>query len=640
MNRSLKNTGGILTAVILVMAAVVAVTAIAIAMTTHQGRLTRHSAQHSRMIAVVDSQMERLFNDWRSVMISLPPGQKPTAAQLSSIDSPLPVSPIAVHPGFSEIPGSFIASLDSVDTYKIEEVDEYGGAVPVGIQSVSVGAMPGFGGLVARLQHYRATVGFQGRTFGSAMPAVILQRTFTRAEAPIFQAALFFEDDIELHPGESMSIGGPVISNHRIYASVLAGNSLTFGSTVIANKSPGDPVPGITYNNRDPSHAGFVENLPPGSLFDPSQYQPPTFLVDKARQLQMGSRIEPFGRELRGEFDATDSNPNNDGFRELIEKPDGGATDPAVIASVRFHSQATLRISVSMVSGVQTVDATGPGGIALPAPVLAKVREAVGTRAPIFDKREAASVQVTPLDVSRLIEAEQLMRSLTGNSASLTSVMYLSDDTAAPGERWAFRMENASRLPSYQEPADAPATQRGFTVASAGGVYLKGDFNSDSTFPEVSAAIIADAVMFLSNSWDDSRAANPISGVDDGTGTTIPGSARIATETTYHTAIMAGSIPSGYDPTPNEPNSGDEYGPGGGAHNFPRMLEKWTGVNMNFKGSMAQLFTSKMFTAQWQTGDVYHPPIRNWSANPNFTKRPPPGMLCFTAYTRGPWRRL
>lgn len=96
------------------------------------------------------------------------------------------------------------------------------------------------------------------------------------------------------------------------------------------------------------------------------------------------------------------------------------------------------------------------------------------------------------------------------------------------------------------------------------------------------------------------------------------------------------SIPSGYDPTPNSPNSGDEYDPGGGAHNFPRMLEKWTGVNMNFKGSMVQLFNSKMFTGQWQTGDLYYPPVRNWSANESFVRRPSLGLFAFAMYSRGP----
>jgi hypothetical protein len=286
------------------------------------------------------------------------------------------------------------------------------------------------------------------------------------------------------------------------------------------------------------------------------------------------------------------------------------------------------------------VNATGYNGATLPASVVTKIREAVGARTTVYDKREGATVSVTPLNVGKLIEAEQLMRSLTGSSTSLTSVLYLSDDSAATGDKWAFRLENASKLPSYQEAANAPSSQRGFTVATAGGIYLKGDYNTDTSSEMVPASVMADAVMFLSNNWDDARAANPINGVDDGAGGIVADSARVATETTYRAAIMAGTIPSGYDPTPGAPSSGDEYGPGGGAHNFPRMLEKWTGVNMNFKGSMVQLFNSKMFTGQWQTGDVYHPPVRNWSANENFVKRPSPGLFAFSMYSRGPWKRL
>ncbi|MEK0447957.1 MAG: hypothetical protein RL088_225 [Verrucomicrobiota bacterium] len=640
MRRRLKTSGGVLIAIIVVMAGVVAITAVAIAMTAHQGRLTRNSVQHSRMVSLVDSKMERLFNDWRNTMNTLPLGQKPTGAQMAALNSPMPSAVTGVHPGFSSVAGNFIASMGGVDTYQLEEVDGYGGSVPSGVYSVSVGPLPGYDGLFARVHSYRATVGFQGGTFGAALPGVVLRRTFMRSEAPVFQAGIFFEDDLELHPGESMYMNGPVISNHRIYASVLAGKSLTFGSAVIANKAPNEAVPGISYNNRQPSDGGFVEGLPPGSIYSASNYAAPDFLVSKTRQLQLKSRMEPAGRELRGAFDDTDTNPNNDGFRELIEKPDASAPDPVAISNMRFYNQATLRVSVTVVSGTQVVNATGANGTPLPSSVLTKVRDAIGTRAPMYDKREGGNVMVTPVDMGKLALAEQEMRAVTGSSASLTSLVYLSDDSAAAGEKWAFKTVNASRLPSYQQPLDAPSSERGLTIATAGGVYLEGDFNTDTTSPEVPSAIMADAVMFLSNNWNDSRAANPISGVDDGAGGIVPGSARVATETTYHTAIMAGTIPSGYDPTPNAPNSGDEYGPGGGAHNFPRMLEKWTGVNMNFKGSMVQLFTSKLFTGRWQTGDVYHPPVRNWSANENFVKRPPPGLFSFAMFSRGPWRRL
>jgi hypothetical protein len=640
MKKLHRQFGGVLVTTIVILVIVVSLTGVAVSITTHQGRMSRSSIEHSRRMAVVDSQMERLYFDWKALMASMPLGQKPTDVQLAALQTTLPSSAAAVHPGFASLNGEFLASLDGLDVYKIEEVDIYGGVVPSGTYSVSTGPLPGFEGFFSVNHTYRAVIGFRGNTFGGTTPTTLLERTFIRSEAPVFQAGIYYEDDMELHPGDSMYMSGPVMSNHRIYASVLSGKTLTFGSSVMANKAPNDPVPGITYNNRNPSDAGYVEGLPPGSIYSSSYYESPTYLVGKARQLSLKDRLEPAGRELRDEFDSADANPNNDGFRELIEKPDGAAYDPTPIANARLYSQATLRLSVTMSGGSPVVNATGYNGATLPASVVTKIREAVGARTTVYDKREGATVSVTPLNVGKLIEAEQLMRSLTGSSTSLTSVLYLSDDSAATGDKWAFRLENASKLPSYQEAANAPSSQRGFTVATAGGIYLKGDYNTDTSSEMVPASVMADAVMFLSNNWDDARAANPINGVDDGAGGIVADSARVATETTYRAAIMAGTIPSGYDPTPGAPSSGDEYGPGGGAHNFPRMLEKWTGVNMNFKGSMVQLFNSKMFTGQWQTGDVYHPPVRNWSANENFVKRPSPGLFAFSMYSRGPWKRL
>ena len=640
MKTPIRQQGSVLVTTIVVMTLIITVTAVAVSMTSHQGRLSRSSMQHSRSIALVDSQSERMFNDWRTLMNTMPLGQKPTAAQIDSLNLPLPSSAAAVHPGFGAVYGNFLASLNGLDTYKIEEVDVYGGAVPVGTYNISTGPVPGFEGFFAINHTYRSIVGFQTQNLGNSNPAVLVERTFTRSEAPVFQAGIYFEDDLELHPGESMFMNGPVMTNHRLYASVLNSRQLTFGSTVLANKTPNDPVPGIVYNNRNPADPGYVEGLPPGSAYSSTNYTTPTFLVNKTRQLRLNSRLEPAGRELRDEFNTADSNPNNDGFRELIEKPDTSAVDPPSVGNARLYTQATLRVSVTQVAGVQTVTATGYNGAALPAAVASKVQAAIGTRTPIYDKRENTSVTITPVDVALLAEAEQLHRSLTGSNTSLTGVVYFSDDAATSSEKWGFRLENAAKLPSADQPANSPAAQRGFTVATAGGIYLKGNYNTDTSAESVPASVMADAVMFLSNNWDDTRASNPINGIDDGLGGTVPNTARLATETTYQTAILAGTIPSAYDPTPGSPNSGDEYGPGGGAHNFARMLEKWTGVNMNFKGAMVQLFTSKMFTGQWQTGDTYYPPQRVWSANENFVHRPSPGLFAFSMYSRGPWRRL
>jgi hypothetical protein len=391
--------------------------------------------------------------------------------------------------------------------------------------------------------------------------------------------------------------------------------------------------------------------------------------VAKDTQLKFAERLEPSGRDVRDAFNLTDvataatsTTPaitaakaqNNDGFRELIEKPVGSKTstgykggtgypdDPDAIEAVRFYNQAGLKISVNG----STVSATYRDDTAVSSTVLAAVQAAFSGRIDMYDRRESATVKVSKFDVAKLGDAIDLMNASASAGTKFNGIVYFSDDTTsmAASQRWAFRLENASKLPTAAANPDEPASRRGFTVATAGGIYLKGDYNTDATNAPVPSAVLGDAVSFLSNNWNDANAANPILGNTDASGAIINGTGRYATTTTYKCAVMAGTIPSGYDPTPALPANGDNYGPGGGAHNFPRLLERWktaAGVNIDmvFKGSMVQLFTSKMFTGAWQTGEVYNPPNRVWSYNEDFTRHPSPGLFSFTFFTRGPWRR-
>src|SRR4030095_12509329 len=95
----------------------------------------------------------------------------------------------------------------------------------------------------------------------------------------------------------------------------------------------------------------------------------------------------------------------------------------------------------------------------------------------------------------------------------------------------------------------------GLTIASDNAVYIQGDYNTgrtvtasppsnalgsanDPTRPTVagynkqSSAVIADAVMILSNNWNDANSNLAVS-------------ARQATNTTINTAIVSGIVPSG-----------------------------------------------------------------------------------------------
>jgi hypothetical protein len=192
------------------------------------------------------------------------------------------------------------------------------------------------------------------------------------------------------------------------------------------------------------------------------------------------------------------------------------------------------------------------------------------------------------------------------------------------------------------------------TVVSDNAIYVQGDYNTGwggagathdpnyvpsndnggntngtespivAGYTKKSAAVIADAVMILSNNWNDANSSKTIG-------------SRVATPTTVNAAIMAGNVPTNYN------NNGLASG---GAHNFPRFLEGWynsgtqTYVDFTYYGSMVQAFASKSFTGGWRTGNVYIWPNRKWNYEDQFNTNPPPGTVSATKFSRGRWERM
>jgi hypothetical protein len=122
------------------------------------------------------------------------------------------------------------------------------------------------------------------------------------------------------------------------------------------------------------------------------------------------------------------------------------------------------------------------------------------------------------------------------------------------------------------------------TIISANPVYVNGDFNKVNKQP---ASILADAVTFLSNSWDDTKSNQAKSN-------------RIASNTEVNVSIIAGHVAT---------TAGDYSG---GAENLPRLLESWTGQTFTWTGSMVSLWESTQATAAWSTS-FYDEPNRSWS---------------------------
>ena len=160
----------------------------------------------------------------------------------------------------------------------------------------------------------------------------------------------------------------------------------------------------------------------------------------------------------------------------------------------------------------------------------------------------------------------------------------------------------------------------GFTVACESAVYIRGNYNANNSGfgdPHAAAAVIADAVITLSNAWVDWKSfANPTDKTQ-----------RVPTNTWQRVAIAGGKNISFPNPGAGGDTSAKDFGTDGGTHNFLRYLEYWTGVNHDYKGSMVSFYYSQynlsIFNPQVST---YSPPTRNYSFDTDFldpTKLPP-----------------
>jgi hypothetical protein len=151
-----------------------------------------------------------------------------------------------------------------------------------------------------------------------------------------------------------------------------------------------------------------------------------------------------------------------------------------------------------------------------------------------------------------------------------------------------------------------------FAPACAGGV----GFGAAPGVDHVSAAVIADAVTFLSNSWNDIRSFNQPH--DSTAGGLVTATARAAATTWYRLAIIAGK---GLNfPRPNNnANDHTDFGNDGGAHNFIRYIENWGGQTLNYRGSLISFYTARQAVGVYKCCDiVYSPPSRGYNFDTDF----------------------
>jgi hypothetical protein len=168
-----------------------------------------------------------------------------------------------------------------------------------------------------------------------------VRQIFEKRLASPFQYAIFYMDDLELQPSNNslLTVYGAVHTNGTLYTGT---SNLNFQSTVpaILNTSATVQVsgpeaiqkyPGVTYAEN------WVVGFKPGDTFHTGTPQSPT--VSSGIPPTRALKLLPYDMDSTN-WDNSDSNPNNDGYHELIETAVSPGTNSDPLSTKLYSSTA------------------------------------------------------------------------------------------------------------------------------------------------------------------------------------------------------------------------------------------------------------------------------------------------------------
>ena len=433
---------------------------------------------------------------------------------------------------------------------------------------------------------------------------------------PLFQFAVFYNNDLEIHAGPNMTLRGRVHSNRDMYLG--GGSTITLDTNYVHavggiyrySKRNGAAASGNVdirrwvanpFDGSEPSEfermlsrsqlgvssvSGYDSNFREGvdlngdGLFDgPGEYLPFEF-----GSTELWSQPEGYGggsgqTVMTGQHGVEEAVTPPIGSIQMFESVEGGSYELDEISGEYtyvgpglgdhdrgyYYDNAGLSIVAHSGGGFTVYDADGND-------VTLEVGSAV-TLGSVPDMRQSnsSSTQVATIEVDmELLAATDYFPE--------NGLLYAAHESLGTGtDASGLMLTNGAELASS------------LTVVSPSSVYVHGDYN---VVNKQGASVIGDAVNLLSNSWD---------------GTKSPGTLPGASETTYNFAMVTGAYET----------EGGRYS--GGLENLPRFHENWSGVPCNISGSFVNLYDSQHATGDWRYGsDRYRAPIRAWQYDDDF----------------------
>jgi len=411
-----------------------------------------------------------------------------------------------------------------------------------------------------------------------------------------FQYAAFYNDDLELLPGADMTFSGRIFSNNNIYLG-SDGRTLTIGKSTAdsaylrgaaniynARKDGGTNADGaVKIEVADSSPARYVDMHDP---LDPSYPNP------------LDSTDVNWLSDSQGAWNGTVQTSANGVTKKAVPVVGSIASD----ATGYYYNYINTKNKGILVTGSTTGNTIKCNGITLTesaTPGTNKIPTGTIITSSVYDAREKTNIKMTTIDLNKLSAGTGYTSYTNRLSQNTSGLLYAyNTDPLHPG----VRLVNGSTINSPQ----------GLTVVTKDPLYIKGDYNNVA---KVSSAVICDSVNLLSNNWDDAKSAGALSG-------------RVAWTTTINTAFVAG-----VDTTTATPK---QYN--GGLENYPRLLEDWSGKNLNINGSFVELWNTQVAQGKWPgTGTVYNPPNRVWAYDANLANNPPPFTPWAVEAQRGAW---
>jgi hypothetical protein len=477
------------------------------------------------------------------------------------------------------------------------------------------------------------------------------------ASIPLFQFAIFYNMNLEICPGQTMSITGPVFCNQSIWegselttflstVSAVGTNSPTSANPFATNYNPHNGTPPGNFASTPLSNVNPL-TMPIGTNNSPTAIQallnlpPPTYALGTAAAYSTNGQIYlANGADLFITNTASGTNSGSAGWipsgtnNTIIYYQDAGNTPYLTPIANDFYLLKTG-------GSTNYVDLrTNPPSFEIACITnVSYAGYSFVTNVAFYDYRESAVVQALQIDIAKFNLWVTNSATNGGNSSFNGSYnqtcqnhkghpidsIYVYNSTAFSGTQLpAVRVINGTNLPSSY----------GFTVATPFPMYVYGNYNltdssgttpsSGANSPSASyhawpAALMADAITILSGSWNDSY----------NSGTSL--GSRNPSTTVVNAAMLEGIVPT--DPTISANYSG-------GVENFMRLLESWNGTPLYYNGSIVVMFPSQYATNSWITpGTYYQAPSRPWAFDTHFRSQSglPPLTPQSKAVIRGQW---